>query len=99
MAEFSVTITELKNRSESLTQMNGQFLSQVNGLIETESALNGMWEGEAKEAFHSAFSKDITQMNNFYNAIGQYVTALNNIIERYSAAEAQNVEIAINRNY
>ena len=99
MAEFSVIVAELKAKADELDGLNQQFLSQTGTLEETEGALNGMWEGEAKNQFHTAFTNDITQMHNFYNAVAQYVTVLNNAVARYQQAEAQNIEIAQARTY
>ena len=99
MAEFSVTVRELNTKAEELQNLNTQFMNQVSNLEETESTLNGMWEGEAKQAFDTAFHNDITQMHNFYNAIAQYIAALQNIAVQYSNAEARNVEIASTRNF
>ena len=99
MAELSVIVAELKAKAEELNGLNQQFLSQTGTLEETEGALNGMWEGDAKNQFHTAFTNDITQMHNFYNAVAQYITVLNNAAAKYQQAEAQNIEIAQTRRY
>ncbi len=99
MAEFSVTLNELKNKADTLEQYNGQFMQQVAKLEETESALNGMWEGDARKAFHTAFISDMTQMRSFNSAITAYVGALRTIFTQYSNAEAKNVEVANTRSY
>ena len=99
MAELSVIVAELKAKAEELNGLNQQFLSQTGTLEETEGALNGMWEGDAKNQFHTAFTNDITQMHNFYNAVAQYITVLNNAAAKYQQAETQNIEIAQTRRY
>lgn len=99
MAEYSVVVSDLKAKAEELQSLNQQFFAEVENLEETEGALNGMWEGEARESFHTAFTNDVTQMHNFYNAVAQYVTALGNIIELYVNAENQNIEVAATRNF
>lgn len=99
MAEIFLTGTELQAKAEELASFNANFKSQVDDLESQETALVGMWEGEAKEAFHGAFGKDKIQMTNFYNAIAQYVTALNNIATQYNNAEVKNVQIANERKY
>ncbi len=99
MAELSVIISELKAKADELEGLNQQFNTQVGALEETEGALNGMWEGDARVSFHTAFTNDVTQMHNFYNAIAQYVTVLHNAIASYQQAEGQNVEIATERHY
>lgn len=99
MSTFRVTTSELKGKADSLKTLNGQFKGEVRQLEELEGSLMGMWEGEAKNAFHNAFTSDKTQMDNFYNAIENYVMRLEAIAEKYAQAEALNVEIANTRNY
>lgn len=99
MAEFSVTTSNLRQKAEELSNLNQQFMNQVNTLEETENSLNGMWEGEARNSFHTAFQRDVTQMHNFYNAIAQYVAAIENSATNYENAENKNIELANNRSY
>lgn len=99
MAEIIVTSSTLRSKAEELNQLNEQFKNSVTSLSDEESALRGQFEGEASDAFHAAFSKDVTQMNNFYNAITQYVQKLLQIAESYEKAEQANVTTATTRNY
>lgn len=99
MADFSVTLTELKTKTDTLEQYNENFKAKLAELQETEAALINMWEGDAKDAFHSAFTKDLVQMNNFHTTVGAYVTGLRNIQTNYVNAEAQNTETATTRTY
>ncbi|MBP5384423.1 MAG: WXG100 family type VII secretion target [Lachnospiraceae bacterium] len=99
MAYFCVTSSKLRACAEELTQQNARFLSDVQELDASESALKGMWEGSANEAFHAAFMKDRGQMDAFHGAIAQYVQALLNIAAKYEEAEAKNTQIASTRSY
>lgn len=99
MSDFTVSINDLKAKVDSLRQLNSQFKSQVGELEATEANLNGMWEGEAKNAFHNAFMSDKAQMDNFYNAVELYAQRLEAIAARYAQAEAANVDIASERTY
>lgn len=99
MADFRVSINDLKTKVDSLRQLNSQFKSQVSDLESTEASLNGMWEGQARETFHQAFNSDKVQMNNFYNAIEVYAQRLEAIAAKYAKAEAESVEIASQRSY
>lgn len=99
MADFTVSVQDLKAKVDSLRQLNSQFKSQVEELSGTESSLNGMWEGEARETFHNAFQSDRTQMDNFYNAVEVYAQRLETIAARYAQAESTNVDIANERTY
>ena len=99
MAEFSVTISQLQSNADELEQLNKTFDSMVKNLEETEGALNTMWEGEAKKGFHTAFTNDMIQLRNFYNAIIAYINALRLAIQKYIEAENKNVELAATRKY
>lgn len=99
MSEIIVTSATLRSKAEELNQMNEQFKSAVSSLSDEENALRSQFEGEASDAFHQAFSQDVIQMNNFYNAIAQYVQKLIQIAESYEKAEQANVATATQRNY
>ena len=99
MAEFSVTISQLQSKADELEQLNKTFDSMVKNLEETEGALNTMWEGEAKKGFHTAFTNDMIQLRNFYNAIIAYINALRLAIQKYIEAANKNVELAATRKY
>ena len=99
MAQIRVTMSQLKAQAEQLESLNEQFKSQVNDLEATEQQLGTMWEGEAKDAFHSAFSSDKIQMDNFYNAIKAYVQAHLANPEKYSQAETASYNLAAERTY
>ena len=58
-----------------------------------------MWEGDAKTAFHTAFTNDKTQMDNFYNLMEQYIITLENIATEYENKEMANAQIASTRSY
>lgn len=99
MADFTVTINDLKTKVDTLRQLNSQFKSQVEEISGTEANLNGMWEGQARETFHNAFESDKIQMNNFYNAVEVYAQRLESIAARYAQAESTNTDIATERTY
>ena len=99
MAFFQVTSLELRNRAGKISELNKQFKSKAVQLEDQEMTLCGMWEGEAKEAFHQAFLRDRQQMEAFHQLIEQYVQALLEIAVRYEQAESRNREIASATNY
>lgn len=99
MAEIQVTSATLRSKAEELNQLNEQFKNAVSSLTDEENTLRSQFEGEASDAFHSAFSQDTVQMSNFYNAIAQYVQKLIQIAEAYEKAEQANVSTATTRNY
>lgn len=97
MSEIMVTAAQLRAKAEELENLNQQLKSQNELLGQHEEALNGMWDGDANTAFHTAFNNDRVQINNFYNAIVAYVNALRVIAQKYEQTEAQNQQIASER--
>lgn len=96
---ITVNTAQLRTKASDLRSQNAQFKAQVDSLNTQESSLNSMWDGDANDAFHAAFQKDITQMNNFYNAIEKYVSSLEEIAKQYDSTEQANQSIATARKY
>ena len=92
-------LRELIAKANELKSLNEQFKARIGELEATEGNLRTMWEGEANDAFHTAFTNDKIQMTNFYNAIEVYIVRLLEIAAKYQQAEAVNTEIATNRTY
>lgn len=99
MAQTIVNSATLKSKASELKNLNNNLKTQISNLTSHESSLNGMWDGDANTAFHNAFQKDVTQMNNFYNAIEKYVSVLQEIAAKYDSAEQSNQNIATTRKY
>lgn len=99
MASFRVTSSQLTTQANELSQLNSRFKTAVEQLVTSEASLNSMWDGEANDAFHTAFSTDKGKMDEFYNLILTYVERLNTIAARYDQTEATNTQIASNRSY
>jgi len=94
MGEIKVTASQLRSKADELTQINATFRSRVESLVEAEMMLMGMWDGEAKTAFHNAFERDKENMSRFYNAIAQFICTLQQIAAKYDNADAQSAQIA-----
>lgn len=99
MALIQVTAAQLRAKASELRSANGNFKSQVGSLESQEGSLASMWEGEAKNAFHTAFMNDKAQMDKFYDLIEQYCRTLEDIAQKYEQAEAVNTQTASNRTY
>lgn len=99
MSAYKVTASVLKSQANELSDLNSRFKSEVAKLETSESSLNSMWDGEANDAFHTAFMNDKGKMDEFYNLILTYVERLNSIATRYEQSEQTNTEIATNRTY
>lgn len=99
MASFITTPAQLRAKAEELAALNNSFKTNVSELEAEEQNLMGMWEGQAKEAFHQAFSSDKIQMTNFSTLIEKYVASLITIAAKYEEAERINTETATARKY
>lgn len=97
----SITVNSktVTSKASELKTLNSNFKKQIAQLQTQEKALNAMWDGDANDAFHAAFSKDVVQMNNFYNAIEKYVSNLKQIVKAYESAEKTNKNTATQRKY
>lgn len=99
MSLIQVTARELNKGAENLRNLNARFRSEKETLTSCEQSLNTMWEGSAKDTFHTMFINDIGRMENFINAIEQYISALLVIVTNYEQAEARNTATANARKY
>ena len=98
-SSFKVTPAILTSQATELNNLNGRYKTAIAQLDNSELSLNGMWEGEAKEAFHTAFNNDKIKMEEFYKLVAQYVEKLISIANRYKQTEQTNTETAKTRNY
>ncbi len=99
MSFFQVTSQQLRGKADELSQLNRRFAAERENLVAGEQNLSTMWEGEANETFHRAFTSDCGQMEVFSEGIDYYISALLSIAARYEQAERMNVQIASERSY
>ena len=99
MSDFQVTPSVLRGNADQLSELNARFKGSVDALVNSETALKSMWEGEANDAFHVAFMNDQGKMNEFSGLIEQYTERLRQIALRYEQTEQNTTGIASNRNY
>ena len=99
MSAFQVTARELSKKATELQQLNAKFKTEVTELETTENSLKSMWEGQANNAFHTAFGNDKGQMVKFHNAIEKYCEAMVTIATKYQTAENANADTASKRTY
>ncbi|WP_031547564.1 WXG100 family type VII secretion target [Oribacterium sp. FC2011] len=97
MSMFRVNTSTLKSQAEQLRTLNESFKTQVENLNDKENALSGMWEGEARNAFHNAFQQDKSQFDVFYQGINTFISTLETDAGEYDKAEAQNLSTAQTR--
>lgn len=97
--EIVVSAAQLRTQAEALEELNERFQGLVSDLQAEEVELSGMWEGEAKDAFRTAFSRDKDNMYRFYNAVKKYIQALRDAAAQYEGTERNNQGIASKRSY
>lgn len=99
MALIQVNSATLRNQAGELRTLNESLKSQMSNLESTEMSLASMWAGDAKDAFHTAFNNDKTQIENFRNLVSQYIQVLENAAQKYDEEERRNQDIATQRSY
>lgn len=99
MAAFEVTSAQLKSTADQLEQLNENFKSAVSNLESSQQSLSAAWEGEAKQAFQSAFTRDKSNMDLFYANIMKFIAALHTMATKYEQAESVNTQTATTRSY
>ena len=99
MPSFTANVQQLRTKAEELSGLNSNFKTTVSELEAEEQTLAGMWDGQAKEAFHQAFNSDKIQMTNFSTLIDKYVAVLLNIAAKYEQVDNAGAEIASTRTY
>ena len=97
MAEIYVSSSSaLQGVIDNLTQDNAKYLEMVERLVAEAKNLASKWEGEASTAFQDKFNAEQAKYQAFYEGIQQYITALQEILAKYEAAESSNTNIAAN---
>mgnify|MGYP001032289706 CR=1 FL=1 len=89
MAQIKVSPKALEQEATTLASMNADLKKEVQTLTQMETSLSQMWEGPAREEFHTYFLKDNQQMVAFCELIDQYVRTLSDIAQSYDNVENQ----------
>ena len=99
MPKILATISQITSTATELENLNTQFGQKVTELAALESELGAMWQGEANNAFRTAFNNDRDKWAQFQQIISQYIQALRNAAERLANAEETNKDTATRRSY
>lgn len=91
---IQVTPKTLRTKADDLRSQNKTLRSHLDQLRTQANSLDGMWEGDAHNAFKSDFTNNMSKIEQFCSAIDTYATALENIANQYETAESKNVSIA-----
>lgn len=88
--------SQIQSVIDELTTDNGKFLEKTEALAAEAKALAAKWEGDASEAFQTHFTAQQAKYQAFHEGIAQYITALQQILQKYEQAEQTNTTIANN---
>lgn len=94
MAEFTVTAAEMEKKAEEVGALNADLQSKASELTQIVLSLDSIWEGDAHDAFKTAYSKAQTALDKYSAAILKYSNALSEIAVDYDKTEAANTSIA-----
>jgi WXG100 family type VII secretion target len=94
-----LTAQELQGAITELSANNGQFKNRVADLLNAQQKLAGMWQGDANNAFNTAFNNDKGQWDTFAQLMDKYIETLQTIKNTYETAEAANTQTAATRSY
>jgi len=97
MAQLKVRAEHLRNAKSTLDAQNKQLKTQVSDLERIESRLNEMWAGDANDAFHEVFVRDVQQFKTFSDLITKYGQVLEQAAQKYIDTEKKNVQLAKQR--
>ena len=90
MSQMRVNTRQIRAKASELRVQNSKLYNQIERLTSTESALNGMWDGEAHDSFHRRFTRDVKKMNSFHTLVQEYVQTLEEIASDYEQMERKN---------
>ena len=99
MSRYSLTAQELQGAITELSANNGQIKNRVADLLNAQQKLAGMWQGDANNAFNTAFNNDKGQWDTFAQLMDKYIETLQTIKNTYETAEAANTQTAATRSY
>ncbi len=72
----------MEEKAQLLTSYQSTLQQYIEEIQSTAQGLSGNFEGEAGEAFQTAVSSDIAQMQRLHETIGQFINAFQQDIER-----------------
>ena len=80
------TATDMENALKHINKKSNQMQSDV-------KALNGMWEGDANQAFNQTFQDDITALQQVCDNIQKVINYENTAKKEYNSCEQKVAEL------
>lgn len=81
MGAMDRDVQVMEEKAQLLTNYQSTLQQHIEEIQGTAQGLSGNFEGEAAEAFQTAVSNDIAQMQRLHETVGTFVQALNQDIE------------------
>lgn len=89
MADFKVTISEMRSKANEIKQAAETFLQAAGQVNAGAQELAGTWEGDSQVAFVEEQEKANAWYNRMVEIVNTYVTALENTAKNYEEADNQ----------
>lgn len=83
-------ITEkLKSDASDMQAQLARVKSDMNKMNNAIATLNGMWKGNAREAFNVQYASDYENMTEVCNIVEKIISGMNTAADKYSACDSQ----------
>jgi len=87
ISKIKVNTSTLKKDTESISQALKNIKKKIKAMQSDVNALNGMWTGDANEAFNKAFQDDITDLGHICDNIQSVIDYEEKAKTEYDACE------------
>ncbi len=95
MARFEVTVSEMQNAANKISQAAQDFLSNAEKVMQSAQALADSWEGDSQVAFQNEQTQAFNWYKSMVELVNNYVSTLNTTARTYQEADeasAQNIK-------
>ena len=89
MARFEVTVSEMQNAANKISQQAEEFLSAADATFKSAEALAQTWQGDSQVAFVAEQTKANAWYKQMVEIVQTYVTNLQNAAKSYQEADNQ----------
>lgn len=89
MADFKVTLSEMRAKANEIKQAAETFLQAAGQVNAAANELAGTWEGDSQVAFVEEQEKANTWYNKMMDIVNTYVTGLETTAKNYEEADNQ----------
>jgi len=89
MPRFEVTISEMQNAANKISQAAQDFLNAAGQTFSAAEALGQSWEGDSQVAFMAEQQQANAWYKKMVEIVNTYVSSLQNAAKTYQEADAQ----------